>query len=247
MSTTQIIIYALVGGILPALFWLYYWLQEDKRRPEPVGLIFLTFVFGLLSVPAAIVIEGFIDSLILDNIPVETLFYTNYTAAITGIILFAATEEIVKYIATDRAALHKTANDEPIDVMIYLITAALGFSALENSLYFYNTIAANTAHLAIVNTSVRFIGASLLHIASSGILGAFIAFSYYKKNYIAKRYLFTGFIFAITLHTIFNSFIIRSEEFTLIGLATVWISIVAIILVFEKVKKIKGSKVDSLN
>lgn len=240
MSTLELIIYAVVGGILPALFWLYYWLQEDKKRPEPVGLILLTFLFGMISVPVAILLENIIDAFILGGNPIESLFYTRYAVAITGIVLFSAIEEVVKYIAADKAALHRRANDEPLDAMIYMITAALGFSALENSLYFYNVIVTESIHSAVVNSSVRFVGASLLHIASSGILGAFVAFSYYKKNRAAKRYLFTGFVFAITLHSVFNSFIIRAEEFTLIGLATVWISIIVIIFIFEKVKKIRN-------
>ena len=50
------IIFAISGGILPALIWLWFWLKEDLH-PEPKKAISLTFFFGMLMVPAAFVLE----------------------------------------------------------------------------------------------------------------------------------------------------------------------------------------------
>jgi len=227
-------------GFIPVLLWLWYWLREDRTHPEPRILIFLTFVFGGLAVPLAGALQWFIAILIAGygDIDIRSIFHTSYVYAIVILILGATCEEVLKYLAAYFAALRKKANDEPIDVMIYLITAALGFSAVENSLYILSSVHEGYLTTGILIGNTRFIGATLLHVASSALIGVFAAFSYYKNSKIKSHYLFTGFTFAIALHTIFNSFIIRQENFTLAGFTVVWLVIVAIILLFEKVKTI---------
>jgi RsiW-degrading membrane proteinase PrsW (M82 family) len=80
------IIYAILGGVVPAIFWLWFWLrEEDKKNPEPVGLIALTFFVGALSVILAIGLEKLTETLFAD----ENL----------RIVLWAGIEEIVKYLA----------------------------------------------------------------------------------------------------------------------------------------------------
>ena len=31
-------LFALIGGFVPALVWLWFWLKEDKQKPEPKGV-----------------------------------------------------------------------------------------------------------------------------------------------------------------------------------------------------------------
>jgi RsiW-degrading membrane proteinase PrsW (M82 family) len=232
--------FAITGGILPALIWLYYWLQEDKEHPEPNRLIIKTFIFGMLSAIAAIVIQKTTNRLVLQGVSVQLAFYSNYIPAMIALVIGATSEEVVKYLGAYFGGLKNKENNEPIDPIIYLITAALGFAALENTLYLINPIFSGDTTAALITGNLRFIGATLLHIAASAVIGIFISLSYYKNDYIKSRYLLTGFILSAALHSIFNSFIIRAGTFTLVGFATVWISIVLLILMFEKVKyKIK--------
>ena len=56
---------------------------------------------------------------------IEKAFMTTPTIAIIAIVVWATIEEIVKFIAAYFGGLSKKANDEAVDVMIYLITAAL--------------------------------------------------------------------------------------------------------------------------
>ena len=44
------LIYALLGGILPACIWLLFWLREDKKSPEPKYMIVLAFLGGIAAV-----------------------------------------------------------------------------------------------------------------------------------------------------------------------------------------------------
>ncbi|NCS99124.1 PrsW family intramembrane metalloprotease [Candidatus Parcubacteria bacterium] len=238
MTTTTTIFLSFLAGFIPALIWLFYFLWQDKKNPEPGWRIFSSFVYGMLAVPVAIAFQYLVNTFVLQDQAISSLFYTDYFIAITGLFLWASIEEILKYIAAHKGGISKKSNDEPIDPIIYMVTAAIGFSALENTLFILNPLLHGETYTALLTGNMRFIGSSLLHIVSSAIIGLFIAFSYYKTDKIKKIYVFYGIFLSIVLHTMFNSFIIRGDNFTLIGFITVWISIIAIIMLFEKVKRI---------
>lgn len=243
MDLFTTIILSLAGGIVPATIWLFFWLKEDAKHPEPGILITLTFVYGIISVLVALALQFLVNMLFLHGRDIEIVFFNSFPTAITVLILWSATEEIVKYVAAYNGGLKRKSNDEPVDAMIYMITAALGFSAMENVFYLFFPILSGDTTVALITGNMRFIGSTLLHIATSAIIGAFIAFSYFKNKEVKKIYLFAGFFFAIVLHTLFNSFIIKAENFTLIGFAGVWTAIVLIIILFEKVKKIYSPEI----
>ena len=48
---------ALLVGIVPSLIWLWFWLKEDSRRPEPRGMILRTFLAGMAAVPLVLPFE----------------------------------------------------------------------------------------------------------------------------------------------------------------------------------------------
>ncbi len=232
---------AFAGGILPAFIWLFFWLKEDEAHPEPNSLIILTFFLGMLAVPFAFVIQIFTEAVLIGNYTIQEVFVSNYILAIVTIVIWAAAEEIVKYWAAHIGGLSRKANDEPIDPIIYLITAALGFAALENTLFLLNPLFSGESTVAFITGNMRFIGATLVHVGSSAIIGIFISLSYYKNSFFKKRYLLSGFILSIALHSVFNSFIIKggmkgAEGFTMLGFFLVWFSIIVVILAFEYVK-----------
>jgi RsiW-degrading membrane proteinase PrsW (M82 family) len=235
MHILNTVLLAILGGVLPALAWLYFWLREDAH-PEPKKLIWRTFLFGMYAVPFVLCFQYVID-LLKPNQGIQSLFYTNYPLALLVIILSAASEEYFKYRAAYFGGLKTKDNDEPIDPMIYMITAALGFAALENTLFMFSILSEDST-TAIITGNMRFIGATMLHVATSAIIGIFASFSFYKSKKIKRKNFIIGFIIAVALHTVFNYFILRSEKFTVVSFAIVWITIVVIIMIFEKVKKI---------
>jgi RsiW-degrading membrane proteinase PrsW (M82 family) len=124
--------------------------------------------------------------------------------------------------------------------MIYLITTALGFAALENSLFLINSISSNGFLDSIITGNMRFIGATLLHTVSSASIGLFMAFAFYKSRFVKRLSLIIGVITAIVLHTLFNFFIISTSDSGIFWVfAIVWMLVVVLILFFERVKKIK--------
>jgi len=237
--TLKTLVIAFLGGILPALVWLFFWLREDRRRPEPRGLITLSFLVGILAVIVTFPIQKLFYSYILGgpdiSLPSSSLWIVNTPVVIWG---FAAIEELIKFGGAYLIALRTKYFDEPVDAMIYLITVALGFSAMENSLYLLNLLLDGDVIGAAINANLRFLGATLLHTIASASVGIAIAFSHYK----GQRFLYLpiGILTAIALHAVFNLLII--EATTTKEILTVfsyfWVAIVVLILIFEKVKRL---------
>ena len=237
--TLKTLLLAFAGGMIPALVWLFFWLHEDRKKPEPRGLIALSFFVGIIAVIITFPIEKFFYGL-LGN-PDISIASSSIWILNTPIIIwvFAAVEELIKFGGAYLIALRSKYFDEPIDAMIYLITVALGFSAMENSLYILNLLLDGGIANAAINANLRFLGATLLHTVASASIGIAIAFAYFK----GKRFLYLslGILTAIVLHAVFNLSIIKAT--TTAEILTVfsyfWIIVVVIIFIFEKVKRLK--------
>ncbi len=220
------IVYALLGGILPAFVWLFFWLEEDRRNPEPGMRILETFLAGMLAVIMVLPVQQFVNKLIPGATPIDFL-------------LWAVLEEAFKFGAAYFVALRLPECDEPIDMMIYMITAALGFAALENALFLINPLLQADIASSVITGNLRFIGSTLLHTVSSGAIGAALALTFYKAKNERLAFGVMAFFLAILIHTAFNLFIINENGFgTFLTFATVWAGIGALILMFEKVKSI---------
>lgn len=223
------LIYASLGGILPALFWLWFWIQEDKLHPEPRGRILMSFLGGMV---ACILVY-----------PLEKMAFNYFGGSFNSSTIFAwaVIEEFAKYFMVALIALHSRDFDEPLDAMTYLITVALGFAALENTLFILDPLITGESLKGLLAGNERFIGASLLHVVCSGIIGYFIGIAFYKNKLWKMLWRVVGISLAITLHTAFNLFIIyRNGQKTLFVFSVLWILVLVILLLFERIKKIKA-------
>jgi len=215
--------FAFLGGFLPALLWLAFWLLEDRCQPEPKRYIFLSFIAGM------VVVLPFV--LQLERLAAE--YYSGFIL----LLAWAAIEEVFKFLAAYVVALRTHVFDEPLDAVVYMVTAALGFSAFENALFLMGPLGQGDILRTIVTGDLRFIGATLLHTLSSATIGIALALTFYKPARIRIMAAFGGLILAITLHTLFNFFILKGD-----GGATFWIflciwfGIVAVLLLVERVK-----------
>lgn len=217
---------AFLGGLIPALFWLWFWLREDKESPEPFILIALSFIAGMLVVPLAL--------------PLQKLAMQYYHGD-NLIFIWVIIEEVLKYGIALIVILWHKAVDEPIDVIIYMIAVALGFTALENTLFIFNPIAAGDFANSILTGNFRFLGATLLHVLASGTVGAFLAFAFYKSNTLKLAFGTLGLFIAIVLHALFNFFIMDATGETILGVFLfVWMGIIVLFLIFEKLKLVES-------
>ncbi len=225
--TAATLFFGLSWGIIPALFWLWFWLREDPH-PEPWRILFLTFLSGMAAVSVVLFLEY-----------VTSLLFNNNLRATGLILIWAFIEEFSKYGAAYSVALTRRSFDEPIDAPIYLITVALGFAAAENILFSLNSFASFGLIHGFIAGNLRFVGATLLHVACSGIIGSSIAFAFYKRERM-KYALPIGLGLATILHFVFNYFIINGGGNNLLKIfIPLWLGIIIIIFVLEKIKRIK--------
>ena len=218
--------YAFLLGLIPALFWLWFWLREDKEKPEPLLLIIITFIAGMAVVPLAL--------------PLQKAAIDIYSGA-NVMFIWVVIEETLKYAAALLVIFWNKAVDEPIDYVIYLIAIALGFAALENALFILNPLSLNEYTTAAITGSFRFLGATLLHVLASATIGICLAFAFYRTLGRKLAYGCAGLFIAILLHALFNFFIIRASEpgkenSVLLVLLFVWMGIILLFLLFEKIK-----------
>ncbi len=232
----EIFFISFLGGLLPALVWLWFWMHESHDHKEPKSILWMTFLAGMVGVLFVFPLQAIIGY--ATGIPFDSTDKTN-------IFIWAGIEEIIKYYCAYAVALRLKPNvfDEPIDAFVYLMTAALGFSALENMLFLIGPLLQGETLVTLMTGNLRFMGANLLHVASSGVLSLFIAYAYYKPIYLQRIWTFAGLVTATLLHALFNLLIILLTEvqkgMIFVAFSYVWITLIILILALEKVKTIK--------
>jgi RsiW-degrading membrane proteinase PrsW (M82 family) len=119
-----------------------------------------------------------------------------------------------------------------------MITAALGFAALENALFLIKPFTINEATVALLTGQLRFMGSTLLHTISSGILGIALGISLFMGNFKKEWHFLVGFLIAVALHSTFNFFIIRNDGNDFLKVfAFLWVVTIIVMLLFEKVRR----------
>ena len=213
---------AFLAGLIPALFWLWFWLREDKASPEPKILIATAFIAGMLIVPLVLPLQQFaMQRFAGDNL----------------VFVWVIIEEVLKYSAALIVVLWNKAVDEPIDTIIYMVSIALGFAALENALFIFNPLVDGDYTSSFLTGNFRFLGSTLLHVLASGTVGVAMALSYYKRDLVKIVSATTGLFIAIILHAFFNFTIMDASGETVIGVFMfVWMGVIVLFLLFEKVK-----------
>lgn len=200
-------------AFVPSLVWLFFFWVQDKHR-EPKRAIISVFLWGFfVAVPV----------LLLELLAQYTLFPLVKGTGIEWIFGFAGIafiEEGAKYLVVRNKALPGDDLDEPQDAMLYMMTAALGFAAIEN--FFYTLQATATgAEGPLTFLATRFLTATFLHVIASGIFGYFVALTFFSfsKGVVWERlrvpkthvFIFLGLALSTILHGLYNNFIIQEQ------------------------------------
>lgn len=233
-SSPETLGYAFLGGLLPALLWLYFLLKEDGRCPEPRWLVFMAFMVGMASVLVVLPLEHWARS----ALPVCTPGAPG--SCVPLITAWATIEETVKYVLAAIFILWRRVVKQWTHLVTAMLTVALGFAALENALFLIEPIAGGNIMESFVTGNLRFVGATLLHVVASSAIGFALAFSYMKRPTIRAAAASLGLILAIALHALFNFFIIREDgAHALFGFFVVWTGAIAFFAAFEVLKWFK--------
>lgn len=226
MIDWQALALAIFAGFFPALAWLWFWLREDSEHPEPRRLIALAFCGGMVMVAVVIPVEQYAQSLI--------------TSQAILLVVWAFIEEICKYISARSLVLWRHEDDEPIDPVMYMVTTALGFSAVENAIFLFSPLSGNTVLSTIQTGDFRFVGATLVHVLSSAIIGVMLGIVFYDKRSWVRPFAATvGVILAALLHGSFNFFILNAgPQQAILVLTFVWAGVILLLACLEWIKRI---------
>lgn len=242
--TWQPVAIAIAGGVLPSLVWLWFWLKQDSKAPEPTGLIALSFFAGMAIVYFVLPLQKLVVSsmsAIMDLVDTVTLKFTILPPdeATVRITLWAFIEEFAKFATVFLIAFKSKFFDEPKDAVIYLITAALGFAAMENTLYIFNALASHGGSQALHDGAMRFIGPTTVHIVSSAFVGVAIAFAFYAPRYIKLVAAVIGILTASLLHAYFNLSLdgVNGTIKEILTFYPFWGAIIAVIVLFALVHR----------
>ncbi len=283
ISNTNVLIFSFLGGILPAFFWLWFWLRQDREKPEPKSALLGAFFGGIIAVFLALFFELTLYYILVEANPhlldSSPKIFSDFLQAFTtkynisgfqniwwskiqnlinngikinelkkiALVVFIAPfiEELFKWIMAYSICLRRKVNDEPVDASIYMLTTALGFAAIETTLFLTEPLTKGNIIDTLVMGNFRSVGPMLIHLISSVILGLFIGLAFYKSKIKKFFYAVTGFILATILHSFFNFFIVLNEitKSTLyfwLACTGTWFLIIILLILFKKVKTISS-------
>ncbi len=183
----------------------------------------------MVAVPFVIPLQSFVKGVVANTA--------------TVIVLWALIEETLKFLAGYYTTKRKKANDEPIDPVMFMLTAALGFAALENVLFILNPAMIGDLYTGFVTSNLRFVGATLVHLVCSSAVGISLGLAFYKSRTSKLLHLLAGLLIATALHSTFNLLIMKATGMSTFGVFFgVWVSVIILALFFEKVKRVEPTE-----
>lgn len=199
-----------VLAIAPALLLLWYFASRDLY-PEPRRLIWLTFALGFgAAAPAALIGEMLF-------FPLADLASDAWVAAaIISFPIVGGIEELSKF-----AVLYffcRTWNDfdEPMDGLVYGVAASLGFAAIENWSYVYES--------GLETALWRAVSAVPFHAMAGVIMGYYFGLAHFVPN--KRRYYYIlALLIPILLHGAYDYPLILQELLLAEGQSVAWLGI----------------------
>lgn len=196
-------------GLLPGFTWLLFYLQEEIH-PEPKKMIAKVFFAGALSAIAALLIQLLISCAFVYPFGSCSKTLSEKISFIPPalMLVFVAVEEIAKFAAAYFVIAKSKYFDEPVEAMIYMAVAALGFATVENLGALSNPGTPVLLNGVFEIATFRLVGTTLLHTLTSSIAGYFWALGI--RNFKSKKFIVYGLILAVILHTAFNYLILTT-------------------------------------
>ena len=236
------ITFYIILAVLPSILWLLFYLRKDKH-PEPNKMILKIFFWGILATFGALCLEWLYQKA-LGALSLQSMVFL-----VIGGMAFI--EEYIKYFVVKIKVLKSSEFDEPVDAMLYMIIAALGFAAAENIFLLNGLYAVGASTNELIQITLgRFLGAVFLHALASGIVGYFLARSFLLKpssptdGRERKSLVALGILIATCLHGIYNYIIMEidpsSKSFIFLLVILISLMAIGISLGFKKLTKFKS-------
>ena len=216
----------LLLSLIPAVLWIFYFYRQDKYEKEPLKLLVITFILGCLSVIPAIFIELFLQNLIDYHLPFDPL------RICIGMLMVGFTEEICKFFAVKMYVYKHEEFNEPMDGIVYCVTAALGFAFVENIGYMLTAKQAAGMTGAYTLGIMRAIFSMFGHATFGVVMGSYLGRAHFDKDNEGSL-IFKGIFFASLVHALYNYTVTINKE----GISAVLV-LIAFLLVWRNLNRV---------
>ncbi len=191
LSGTSLVTAGVILAVVPALIWLGFFYQQDRREPEPKSYVVRVFVLG------AILAAGVGIPIVRDLFNVNAWMYTNETINLLGsILVIGVVEEALIYAAVRYSVFDSAEFDERVDGIVYATAAGLGFATMLNFDYVVGHAGVDLG-VGVIRVTVT----ALAHASIAGVLGYFLG--QVKFEHTPIYYLPAGVLLAAVLNGAF--------------------------------------------
>lgn len=207
-------IVAFLLSLLPAIFFLWVWYLRNRDRSLPALSIAIAFGIGALLVQPAFYLERGADSLwrtvspgtehyyggsILPLLHIQDVLFP----ALATFLIVALVEEGLRYSVMHFWIRRSKTIDQVFDGLLIGVAIGLGFSALENTLYFKDLLHGQEYDTLVFVFFLRFLVSTLAHVSFSGIMGVLIAKGTFNM-FRSRSYMILAFFVPWFLHGFFD-------------------------------------------
>ena len=123
-----------LAALLPPFYLMRYIYRQDKVEREPVGLVFRTVLFGVISIFPTMIVEGVLIGILNRAVPDTTIL----GLLLENMIGVALVEEFFKMQACKLSVWRNPEFNYTFDGIVYSVAAAIGFAAFENLMYVFD-------------------------------------------------------------------------------------------------------------
>ena len=230
----------LAASLLPPFYLLWRVYQSDKIEKEPVGLLFTIFLFGMLSTLPAGLLET-IGQYIIAYLPILDAVPESAAPRVFNLLFYfivvGGAEEFVKYLAMKIPTWRHPEFNYVFDGVVYGVTAALGFAALENVLYVFDT--------GLLTAGVRAWTAIPLHCIAGIFMGHYYgiakAADLWNEVRIRDKMLRRSILIPMLIHGAYD--FIASDESEILSLVFFVYILILDVIALRALRKYAGSDV----
>ena len=187
----------LLLALAPVVFLFTYVYLADKYEREPLVYLIITFVLGLVIAYPVILIGDFLR----DFTQVSSESTSWIELAVYAFFVVALSEEGMKYLVLRWYNFRHDEFDEPYDGIVYGVAVSLGFAAIENVFYVFDS-ETNGMEVGIM----RMFTAVPAHAMFGVMMGYFVGKSKFcEKSGVAAMWMRTkGLLVAMFYHGLYD-------------------------------------------
>jgi len=200
-------------AVSPALICLFYMYIRDKYEKEPLRLLLVGTIFGIVSVFPIMQLEH----VLLSFMPILS---SDAEAVYTAFFVAALAEQGMRFLLLFMLTWQNHNLNEKLDGIVYAVFISLGFALTENILYVFNPL-----HGGLETAIMRAIVSVPSHGFFGIIMGYYFTMSKFENRFKTK-YMLKAFFVPWLVHGIYDAILLYGHRFYLLVfvpfLAVMW-------------------------